>query len=298
MDIFISLPGQTLELFQDGLLLSRYAVSTAKNGAGEQTGSFRTPRGRHIIRAKIGAGCPENSVFVRRRPTGELWTPELAARFPGRDWILTRILWLSGREPGRNRLGTVDTMRRYIYLHGSPDTAQMGEVGSIGCVRMTNRDIVLLFDSVAPHTAVNIGDYRIVTGDWPDVGADALPVRLEVFVREQGVPLELESDAFDATSLHALAQDALGETIGTGRLLRDGHIGRMAVLPEWRGKGVGTQLLRRLMTEASNARMGRLALSAQKHAASFYARFGFAAEGAEFLEAGIPHVRMTCVLPS
>lgn len=298
MDIFISLPAQTLELFDDGLSLSRYAVSTAKNGAGEQNGSFMTPRGRHIVRAKIGAGCPENSVFLRRRPTGELWTPELAARFPGRDWMLTRILWLSGREPGRNRLGAVDTMRRYIYLHGSPDTARMGEPGSIGCVRMRNRDIVNLFDRVAPYTAVNIGDYRITTGGWPDVVAEALPVRLQVFVREQGVPLELERDASDAASLHALALDALGKAIGTGRLLGDGHIGRMAVLPEWRGKGVGTQLLRGLMAEASNLGMRRLALSAQTHAASFYARFGFAAEGDEFLEAGIPHVRMWRVLPS
>ncbi len=154
MDIFVSLPAQTLELFDGSSLLGRYAVSTARNGAGEQRGSFQTPRGRHLIRAKIGAGCPENSVFVGRRPTGELWTPQLAAQFPQRDWMLTRLLWLSGREPGRNRLGTVDTMRRYIYLHGSPDSAQMGVPGSIGCVRMRNRDIVELFDRVQAFTFV------------------------------------------------------------------------------------------------------------------------------------------------
>jgi lipoprotein-anchoring transpeptidase ErfK/SrfK len=141
-----------------GRALKTYSVSTAKKGAGEKNGSFCTPRGRHIVRAKIGAGQPANTVFVRRRPTGEIWSAELHARFPGRDWMLTRILWLSGREPGRNRLGDVDTMRRYIYLHGSPDTAEMGKPGSIGCVRMRNRDIVELFDLVPPYTPVEISE--------------------------------------------------------------------------------------------------------------------------------------------
>jgi lipoprotein-anchoring transpeptidase ErfK/SrfK len=133
-----------------------YLVSTAKNGPGEKSGSFCTPRGRHIVRAKIGAGQPPNTVFVRRRPTGEVWTPELHARYPGRDWMLTRLLWLSGCEPGKNRLGDVDTMRRYIYIHGSPDTAEMGKPGSIGCIRMRNADILELFDRVLPYTAVEI----------------------------------------------------------------------------------------------------------------------------------------------
>ncbi len=133
-----------------------YSVSTAKRGPGEKNGSLCTPRGRHIVRARIGAGQPLGAVFVRRRPTGEVWTPELHAQYPGRDWILTRILWLSGCEPGRNRLGEVDTMRRYIYLHGAPDTAEMGKPGSIGCVRMRNRDIAELFERVAPYTPVDI----------------------------------------------------------------------------------------------------------------------------------------------
>lgn len=159
MRIAISIPRQTLELLgDDGELLRRYTISTAKNGAGEQSGSYCTPRGRHVIRAKIGAGQPENTVFVRRRPTGEVWSPELAAAHPGRDWILTRILWLSGCEPGFNRLGEVDTMRRYVYLHGSPDTVELGTPGSIGCVRMRNRDIVELFDLVPPYTPVDISD--------------------------------------------------------------------------------------------------------------------------------------------
>ena len=133
-----------------------YSVSTAKNGPGEKNGSFCTPRGSHIVRAKIGTGQPVNTVFVRRRPTGELWSPELHAKYPGRDWMLTRLLWLSGRQPGFNRLGDVDTMRRYIYIHGSPDTAEMGRPGSIGCIRMRNRDIVELFERVAPYTPVEI----------------------------------------------------------------------------------------------------------------------------------------------
>ena len=133
-----------------------YSISSSKRGAGEVNGSLCTPRGRHIVRAKIGAGQPLGAVFVRRRPTGEVWTPELHAQYPGRDWILTRILWLSGCEPGRNRLGEVDTMRRYIYIHGSPDIAQMGKPGSIGCIRMRNADIVELFDRVEPYTAVEI----------------------------------------------------------------------------------------------------------------------------------------------
>jgi hypothetical protein len=135
-----------------------YVVSTAKNGPGEKNGSFCTPRGSHIVRAKIGAGQPLGAVFVRRRPTGEVWTPEMHERYPGRDWILTRILWLSGREPGRNRLGDVDTMRRYIYIHGCPDSAELGRPGSIGCVRMRNRDVAELFERVAPYTAVDIKD--------------------------------------------------------------------------------------------------------------------------------------------
>jgi len=156
MRIEIDVPTQTLTLLYDGREIRRYLVSTAKNGVGEKSGSYCTPRGEHVVRAKIGAGQPENTVFVRRRATGEKWTPELHERYPGRDWILTRILWLSGREPGKNRLGEVDTMRRYIYIHGSPDIAEMGKPGSIGCIRMRNRDIVELFERVPAYTPVMI----------------------------------------------------------------------------------------------------------------------------------------------
>jgi lipoprotein-anchoring transpeptidase ErfK/SrfK len=156
MKIEISIPKQTLVLTHSGRVVKSYTVSTSKKGPGEKNGSLQTPRGRHIVRAKIGAGLPLAAVFVRRRPTGEVWTHELHEKYPGRDWILTRILWLSGREPGRNRLGDVDTMRRYIYIHGTPDSAELGKPGSIGCIRMRNRDIIELFDLVPPYIPVEI----------------------------------------------------------------------------------------------------------------------------------------------
>lgn len=152
MRIEIDVARQELRL-PDG---RRYAVSTAKNGVGERNGSFCTPRGRHIVRAKIGAGQPLGAVFVRRRPTGEVWSPALHAKYPGRDWMLTRILWLSGREVGRNRLGDVDTMRRMIYIHGAADSAEMGKPGSHGCIRMRNADVAELFELVPPYAEVEI----------------------------------------------------------------------------------------------------------------------------------------------
>ncbi len=157
MKIAIHIGSQSLELFDDqDRLLRNYAISSALKGTGQRRGSFCTPLGRHIIRAKIGAGQPENTVFVGRRPTGEIYTPALGAAFPGRDWMLTRILWLSGCEVGHNRLGEVDTMRRYIYIHGCPDSVPMGVPGSIGCIRMRNRDVIELFDSVFVGTSVKI----------------------------------------------------------------------------------------------------------------------------------------------
>lgn len=159
MKLLISVARQLMQVVDDcGTVVRAYPVSTALAGVGEVSGSYQTPRGSHVIRAKIGAGLPENTVFVRRRPTGEIWTPGLGEQFPGRDWILTRILWLSGCQPGLNRLGCVDTMRRYIYIHGSPDTAEMGVPGSHGCVRMRNADIVELFDQVPCYTPVEISE--------------------------------------------------------------------------------------------------------------------------------------------
>ena len=157
VSIRIDVPAQTLDLIgPDGAVIRRYRVSTGRSGTGERRGSHRTPRGWHVVRARIGAGQPLNTIYVGRRPTGETWSPELAGRYPGKDWILTRILWLSGREPGFNRLGEVDTMRRYIYIHGAPDPAEMGRPASMGCIRMRNADIVELFDLVPAGTSVDI----------------------------------------------------------------------------------------------------------------------------------------------
>jgi lipoprotein-anchoring transpeptidase ErfK/SrfK len=157
LKIRIDIGNQVLDLTDDqGILSKRYSISSARNGPGQLQGSLCTPLGRHVVRAKIGAGQPENTVFVGRRPTGEIYSPELGARFPDRDWILTRILWLSGCEPGHNRLGVVDTMRRYIYIHGCPDAVPMGTPGSIGCIRMRNREVIDLFDHTPVGTPVKI----------------------------------------------------------------------------------------------------------------------------------------------
>ena len=150
----VSIQDQRLRHWRDGALLAEYPVSTARNGPGEIMGSGCTPRGWHQVRARIGAGAPLNTVFVRRRPTGEVYSEALAREFPGRDWILTRILWLSGLEPGRNRLGDVDSFRRFIYIHGTPDGVPMGVPGSRGCVRMRNRDLREVFEVASPGTRV------------------------------------------------------------------------------------------------------------------------------------------------
>lgn len=152
----VVLTAQQLQLIDAGRIAARYVVSTSRYGPGEREGSGCTPRGRHVIRARIGAGLPEASVLVGRRPTGEIWTPELAERFPRRDWILSRILWLSGLEPGRNRLGQVDSMRRFIYIHGTPESEPMGVPFSHGCIRMRNTDVIALFEQVEAGTLVEI----------------------------------------------------------------------------------------------------------------------------------------------
>lgn len=155
-NIRVSIARQTLELWQDEKLLRSFSVSTALNGVGEQKGSGCTPRGRHSVRAMIGANVPENSVFIGRRPTGEIYSAELGQANPERDWILSRIIWLSGLELGKNRLGNVDTMQRYIYIHGTPDTEPMGVAKSHGCIRMRNNELMELFCKLAVGTEVLI----------------------------------------------------------------------------------------------------------------------------------------------
>lgn len=156
MHIQVSIGEQTLTLYHDGSELITYNISTAANGPGEQQGSNCTPRGRHYIRAAIGEDLPRGAVFRGRRFTGEIWTPQLGESHPERDWILSRILWLSGLEPGFNRLGNVDSMRRFIYIHGTPDTEPMGVPASHGCIRMRNDEVMDLFDRVGPGCPVTI----------------------------------------------------------------------------------------------------------------------------------------------
>lgn len=143
-------------LDQNENIIFETKVATASNGVGEMSGSEKTPRGKHIIRAKIGKDLPENSVLVGRRPTGEIYSPELRKLHPKRDWILTRIMWLSGLEIGKNRLGKQDTMRRYIYIHGAPEEDKMGVPSSHGCIKMKNTDVIKLYDMVDYGTPVNI----------------------------------------------------------------------------------------------------------------------------------------------
>ncbi len=154
--IDISITDQRCILFDNNEIVFKSQVSTAYNGTGQQKNSNCTPLGLHIIRACIGQGQPENTVFIGRRSTDEIYTEELGLQFPDRDWILTRILWLSGLELGKNRLGNVDTMQRYIYIHGCPDNLPIGKPLSHGCIRMHNQDILTLFDLVKPGTKVLI----------------------------------------------------------------------------------------------------------------------------------------------
>lgn len=297
MRIHVSLVGQRLSLFgDDGACIRRYRVSTALNGPGELQDSGCTPRGRHVIRAKVGAGAPTGAVFRGRRPTGEVWTPALAAENPQRDWILSRILWLSGSEPGRNRLGCVDSMRRYIYIHGTADDQPMGEALSHGCIRMRNRDVIELFDLVPAGIVVDIEDdpamASLRVADWNIAAPWVMPLRERVFVVEQGVPPELERDGRDSACRHAIAFAADGQVVGTGRLLPDGHIGRMAVAPNARHCGIGGEILEALVLEATRLGFAEVVLNAQITAVDFYLRHGFAPEGEVFVEAGIRHQTM------
>ncbi|MEW8507063.1 MAG: L,D-transpeptidase [Candidatus Thiodiazotropha sp.] len=156
LQLRIELSNQRLICHQAGRVITTYPVSTATNGPGEIRGSECTPRGKHRIRLKIGEGCEENTVFIARRPTGETYHDELAASAPQRDWILTRILWLTGIEKGSNRGGDVDSLRRFIYIHGTPDSEPMGRAASHGCIRMRNRDLIDLFERVENGTQVEI----------------------------------------------------------------------------------------------------------------------------------------------
>ncbi|MGE6794342.1 L,D-transpeptidase family protein [Psychrobacter okhotskensis] len=158
--LLINIAQQTLTVYQQNKELAQYLVSTAKHGIGSQQDSGCTPLGQHVIAEKIGSSAPRNAVFVGRVPTGEVYSADFGALHPERDWILSRILWLSGVEEGvnkgRNSQGGCDTYQRYIYIHGTPDSEPMGAPYSHGCVRMRNQDIIELFEQVEEGTPVTI----------------------------------------------------------------------------------------------------------------------------------------------
>jgi lipoprotein-anchoring transpeptidase ErfK/SrfK len=147
---------QELSGFAGSRELLRYPVSTAKLGLGCGEGSFQTPHGAHRVRLKIGAACPPGAIFRGRRWTGEVLDESLRRRFPNMDWVLTRILWLQGLERGVNRGGGVDTLRRFVYIHGTHEEDLVGRPVSYGCVRMRNTDIAVLFDRVTAGCPMRI----------------------------------------------------------------------------------------------------------------------------------------------
>jgi L,D-transpeptidase YbiS len=152
----INITRQTLDLFVGNRCQRSYLVSTALNGPGELNGSECTPRGKHAVAEMIGEGYALNTVFVGRKVTGEIYNRILEKKFPKRDWILTRVIWLKGLEARKNLGGICDTQARYIYIHGTPDEFRLGRVGSHGCIRMANSDIVELYDSITVDTPVNL----------------------------------------------------------------------------------------------------------------------------------------------
>jgi lipoprotein-anchoring transpeptidase ErfK/SrfK len=154
--LVIDIKTQKLSVVDGHVTTQQFPMSSASAGTGQQFGSEQTPLGKHYIRAKVGADVPVMGVFVGRRFTGEIYTPELAIQYPERDWILTRILWLSGRERGYNKSGDIDSLRRYIYIHGTPDSEPMGIPASHGCIRMRNTDLIELFEQVEQGTEVDI----------------------------------------------------------------------------------------------------------------------------------------------
>lgn len=293
MHILVDLPAQRLTLFAaDGAVLRDYAVSTAARGCGEQKGSFQTPRGRHVIRAMIGAGLPSGAVLKGRRPTGEICMPERVAQEPQRDWILSRILWLSGCQPGFNRLGERDTMRRYIYIHGTPDSEPMGEPRSHGCIRMRNAELIELFDLVKPGTVVVIrAEDSDVANKFPCSCVNWRLGQQAVAAIRMAVP-EIRGDEQDDTARHLLIWNGSGEAVACARLSRQGYLGAVGVMPAWRGHGLGQRLLEIAVEAARETGWKELRLFASAENAGFFARQGFEPVGDRFDLDGVLHQAM------
>ena len=155
-DVWIDLAEQSLTLPKHNKF---YLISSGKNGIGEQENSGKTPRGWHKVALKFGHSAAKNAVFKARQETGEVYNQALAAQFPERDWILSRILWLSGLEDNFNQGEGCDTFKRYIYIHGTPDSEPMGIPMSHGCIRMRNDDVVELFELIPEQALVFISEH-------------------------------------------------------------------------------------------------------------------------------------------
>jgi len=157
--LLIGVKSQTLTYYDEyGLPERQYLVSTAKLGVGEQKNSYQTPRGWHRICEKIGDGAEKNTIIFRQAVTPWKYTEALHQQYPNKDWILTRILWLCGMEPGLNRGGDVDSYERFIYIHGAGAHVPFGTPSSLGCVRMKSDDVIELFDHSPIGTDVYIDE--------------------------------------------------------------------------------------------------------------------------------------------
>lgn len=157
--LHVSVAEQSLTLYDGrGLPQKRYTVSTAKNGVGERVNSYQTPRGWHRVCERIGDDVAPDTIIYRRKVTPWKYTPQLAAEYPDKDWILTRILWLCGMEPGKNQGGDVDSYDRAIYIHGAGQHVPFGTPTSRGCVRMRNEDVIELYNLTANGIDVLISE--------------------------------------------------------------------------------------------------------------------------------------------
>jgi lipoprotein-anchoring transpeptidase ErfK/SrfK len=150
--IVVSVPDQTLALIDDGVVVARFPVSTSKFGLGDGSGSYATPLGTMAVASKIGANAPLGAVFKSRLPTGEILRPNA----PGRDPIVTRILWLRGLEKRNAR-----AFARNIYIHGTPEERLIGRPASYGCIRMRSRDVAQLFAAVGVGTKIEVANERL-----------------------------------------------------------------------------------------------------------------------------------------
>ena len=268
MQIRIELAQQTLTLCDDcGNTVQVYPVSTAQRGAGEQNGSLQTPRGLHVVRAKIGAGLPAGAVLKGRRATGEIADAQLVAQHPQRDWILSRILWLSGCQAGLNRLGQCDTMARYIYIHGTPDSEPMGVPQSHGCIRMRNRDVIDLFERIAVGCRV-----LIIPEDEPAPQTVMLNGQQ---VRSVLSRLGQSYSEQDARAQHWVSWNWQGEVLAYARLHREGWLDKLRVYQDDLISSLTTELIQTIKAEAANKGWYELRALVADGEQSIYQRAGF-----------------------